>query len=180
MLCIAILIRLSMGKNVFFRQKRPGFKGNPFVMIKFRTMSDAKDSQGNLLPDKDRLAPLGNLLRQTSLDELPEFFNVLKGDMSVVGPRPLLMSYLNRYTSDQMRRHDALPGVTGWAQIHGRNAISWEEKFDLDLWYIDHQSFLLDMHIIARTIQKTLSRSDIHHDGCVTMEPFMGTLSSSY
>jgi lipopolysaccharide/colanic/teichoic acid biosynthesis glycosyltransferase len=174
MLCIAILMRITMGKGIFFRQQRPGLKGKPFYMVKFRTMSNATDLKGNLLPDKDRLTSFGNLLRKTSLDELPEFFNVLKGDMSIVGPRPLLMCYLDRYTNEQMRRHDVLPGITGWAQIHGRNTISWEQKFDLDLWYVDHQSFLLDLHIIVLTIKKTLLRSDINQEGSATMEPFMG------
>ncbi|MBF0451083.1 MAG: sugar transferase [Candidatus Magnetomorum sp.] len=179
MVCIAIWIRFSMGQGVFFRQQRPGMNGKPFIMVKFRTMGHATDSSGKLLPDKDRLTSLGKLLRQTSLDELPEFFNVLKGHMSVVGPRPLLMCYLERYTPEQMRRHTVKPGVTGWAQIHGRNAISWEKKFDLDLWYVDHQSFVLDMHIILLTIRKILSRSDIHHEGCATMEEFQGSEKKS-
>jgi lipopolysaccharide/colanic/teichoic acid biosynthesis glycosyltransferase len=163
-----------MGKGVFFRQLRPGLKGQSFQMIKFRTMRNATDDKGNLLPDKDRLSSLGTFLRKTSLDELPEFFNVLKGDMSIVGPRPLLMSYLGRYSPEQMRRHDVKPGITGWAQVHGRNTISWEKKFTLDVWYVDNQSFAIDIHIIVLTIIKTLSRADINHAGCATMEEFQG------
>ena len=174
MILVAILIRLNMGRGVFFRQLRPGLHGKPFNMIKFRTMRNATDDQGNVLPDKDRLTALGQILRKTSLDELPEFFNVLKGEMSIVGPRPLLMSYLRRYTPEQMRRHDVKPGITGWAQVHGRNAISWEKKFELDVWYVDNQSFAIDIHIIVLTIRKTLSRADIHHEGCATMAEFQG------
>jgi lipopolysaccharide/colanic/teichoic acid biosynthesis glycosyltransferase len=174
MVLVALLIRLKMGKGVFFHQMRPGLHGIPFTMIKFRTMRNATDDQGNALPDEKRLTSLGNFLRTTSLDELPEFFNVIKGDMSVVGPRPLLMSYLNRYTPEQMRRHNVKPGITGWAQIHGRNAISWEKKFEMDVWYVDHKSFALDLHIVVLTIIKTLLRADIQHEGCATMEEFKG------
>jgi len=174
MILVAILIRFIMGKGVFFRQMRPGLKGQSFQMIKFRTMRNTTDNKGNILPDKDRLTPLGHFLRKTSLDELPEFFNVLKGDMSIVGPRPLLMSYLDRYSPEQMRRHDVKPGITGWAQVHGRNTISWEKKFELDVWYVDNQSFVIDIHIIVLTIIKTLLRADINHEGCATMEEFQG------
>ena len=175
MIFLSILIRLSMGSGVFFRQKRPGINGKPFLMYKYRTMNNAKNKKGKLLPDKDRLTTFGLFLRKTSLDELPEFFNVLKGDMSIVGPRPLLMCYLDRYTTEQMRRHDVKPGITGWAQIHGRNAISWEKKFELDIWYVEHKSFILDLHIILLTIKKILLQSDIQHDGCATMEEFQGS-----
>ncbi|KPA16774.1 sugar transferase [Candidatus Magnetomorum sp. HK-1] len=175
MICISVFIRFSMGAGIFFRQQRPGTNGKPFYIYKFRTMCNATDSKGNFLPDKDRLTALGIFLRKTSLDELPEFFNVLKGDMSIVGPRPLLMCYLERYTPEQMRRHNVKPGITGWAQIHGRNAISWEKKFDLDIWYVDHHSFFLDLHIIMLTIKKTLMRADIQHEGCATMLEFQGT-----
>jgi lipopolysaccharide/colanic/teichoic acid biosynthesis glycosyltransferase len=174
MLLVAILIRLNMGRGIFFRQMRPGLHGNPFNMIKFRTMRNATDDQGNVLPDKDRITALGQILRKTSLDELPEFFNVLKGEMSIVGPRPLLMTYLSRYSPEQMRRHNVKSGITGWAQVHGRNAISWEKKFELDIWYVDNRSFAIDIHIIILTIVKTLSRTDIHHEGCATMEEFQG------
>jgi sugar transferase EpsL len=174
MLLVSILIRLTMGKGVFFKQMRPGLHGKPFKMIKFRTMKNATDSKGNMLPDKDRLTSLGHILRKTSLDELPEFFNVLNGEMSIVGPRPLLMAYLGRYTSEQMRRHDVKPGITGWAQVHGRNSISWEKKFELDVWYVDHRSFRIDIKIFVLTVMKTLLRADIQHEGCATMEVFQG------
>jgi len=172
MLLIAVLIRLMQGSDVFFFQQRPGLNGQAFKMIKFRTMSNARDAKGQLLPDEERLTPLGIFLRKTSLDELPEFYNVLKGDMSVVGPRPLLMQYLSRYSPKQMRRHEVKPGITGWAQVHGRNAISWEEKFEMDVWYVDNQSFLLDCHIILLTVKQTLLREGIHHEGCATMMEF--------
>ena len=147
-------------------------------MYKFRTMSEQRDAEGRLLSDGERLTRLGRFLRSSSLDELPELFNVLKGEMSIVGPRPLLMSYLERYTPEQMRRHDAKPGITGWAQVNGRNAISWEDKFALDLWYVDHQSMALDMKIIAMTLWKTLRREGINQPGQATMEEFMGSLSA--
>ncbi len=174
MVIVAIVVRLRLGSPVVFRQQRPGWHGAPFVMYKFRTMTDRRDAQGNLLPDAERLTALGKFLRSTSLDELPELFNVLKGDMSLVGPRPLLMQYLERYTPEQMRRHDAKPGITGWAQINGRNAISWEEKFTLDVWYVDHQSFWLDMKIIGLTCWKVLLREGIAQEGQVTMTEFQG------
>jgi lipopolysaccharide/colanic/teichoic acid biosynthesis glycosyltransferase len=175
MIFVAILIRLIMGKGVFFRQMRPGLHGKPFQMIKFRTMRNATDDQGNMLPDNDRLTYLGLILRKTSLDELPEFFNVLSGDMSIVGPRPLLMSYLSRYSPEQMRRHEVKPGITGWAQVHGRNSISWEKKFERDVWYVENQSLCLDFHIIVLTIIKTFRRDGIHHEGCATMAEFQGS-----
>ena len=163
-----------MGSPVLFKQQRPGLHGKPFMMSKFRTMTDARDGDGNLLPDADRLTRLGRFLRSTSLDELPELFNVLKGDMSLVGPRPLLMRYLDRYTPEQARRHEVRPGITGWAQINGRNALSWEDKFTLDVWYVDHCSLLLDMRIILQTIWKVLRREGISQEGEATMSEFMG------
>lgn len=161
-----------LGRPILFFQQRPGFKGRPFTIYKFRTMKHTKDSRGRLLPDEQRLPPFGRFLRSTSIDELPELFNVLKGDMSLVGPRPLLMEYLDRYTSEQQRRHDVRPGITGWAQINGRNAITWEEKFRLDLWYVDNQSFLLDLKIIALTVWQALKREGIHQEGHATAAKF--------
>ncbi len=173
---VAFLVRIKLGSPVFFRQQRPGLHGQPFTILKFRTMIDAYDMQGNLLPDAERLTSFGRFLRSTSLDELPELLNVLRGDMSLVGPRPLLMQYLGRYTPQQMRRHEVKPGITGWAQIKGRNAITWEEKFALDVWYVDHQSFWLDCKIIAMTLWKTLSREGINQPGQATAEEFMGSI----
>jgi sugar transferase EpsL len=175
MVTTAILLHWSLGKGIFFCQERPGLHGKPFVIYKFRTMRDSRDAKGHLLPDSERLTCLGRLLRSTSLDELPELFNVLSGDMSVVGPRPLLMQYLDRYSPEQMRRHDVKPGITGWAQVNGRNAITWEEKFKLDVWYVDHQSIWLDLEIIALTLLKVLKREGISHTGHATMEEFWGT-----
>ena len=172
---VALLVRLRLGTPILFRQRRPGLRGRPFTLLKFRTMTDARDTSGHLLPDADRLTSLGHFLRASSLDELPEFFNVLKGEMSLVGPRPLLMQYLNRYTPDQMRRHDVRPGVTGWAQINGRNALTWEEKFALDCWYVDHQSFGLDLRILLQTIGKVIRREAISQEGHATMTEFLGT-----
>jgi sugar transferase EpsL len=172
MVFIAILIRLSMGRPMFFRQQRPGLQGQPFVIYKFRTMTDDRDQKGDLLPDGDRLTRLGRFLRSTSLDELPELFNILKGEMSIVGPRPLLMRYLDRYTPEQMRRHAVKPGLTGWAQVNGRNAITWEEKFKLDAWYVDHQSFGLDLKIIAMSLLMVLKREGICQEGEATMEEY--------
>jgi sugar transferase EpsL len=169
---VALLVRSKIGTPVLFRQERPGLHGQPFTIIKFRTMTDKRDAQGNLLPDKDRLTPFGRFLRSTSLDELPELINVLRGDMSVVGPRPLLMKYLDRYTPTQMRRHEVLPGITGWAQVNGRNAISWAEKFALDVWYVDNLSLRLDLQIIALTLWKSLRREGISQTGQATMEEF--------
>ena len=157
LIIIALLVKIRMGSPVLFCQQRPGINGVPFYMFKFRTMTNERDNKGKLLPDKQRLTKLGRFLRSTSLDELPELWNVLKGDLSLVGPRPLLMQYLDRYTSEQARRHEARPGVTGWAQINGRNAISWEEKFELDVWYVDHQTFWLDIRILLVTIGKLCS-----------------------
>ncbi len=175
LLLIALLIRLTMGSPVLFRQQRPGLHGKPFTLYKFRTMTNARDEQGNLLPDEQRLTRLGRFLRSTSLDELPELWNVLKGDMSLVGPRPLLMEYLPLYTPEQFRRHEVRPGITGWAQIHGRNALSWEERFALDVWYVDHVSFWLDLKILALTLWKVLTREGIAHPGSETMPKFTGS-----
>lgn len=174
MLTLAVLVWRKLGRPVLFRQVRPGLHGKPFVMYKFRTMTDARDAQGNLLPDSERLTPFGKWLRATSLDELPELFNVLKGDMSLVGPRPLLMEYLERYTPEQARRHEVKPGITGWAQIHGRNALSWEEKFKLDVWYVDNWSLWLDLKILWRTLWIVLRREGISAEGHATMPEFRG------
>ena len=174
LLVLIIFIRKKIGSPVFFRQVRPGLKGRPFEMVKFRTMTDSKGADGQLLPDADRLTPFGRFLRSTSLDELPELWNVLKGDMSLVGPRPLLMEYLPLYTSEQARRHEARPGVTGWAQINGRNAISWEDKFSLDVWYVDNQSLWLDIKILWLTVKKVLVRDGISAVGEATMSKFTG------
>jgi len=175
LLCLGLMIRVFQGSPVFFRQVRPGKSGKPFTICKFRTMNDRLDANGRLLPDEKRLTPLGKFLRSASLDELPELVNVLKGDMSLVGPRPLLIQYLDRYTPEQARRHEVRPGITGWAQVNGRNAITWEEKFKLDIWYVDHQSFWLDLKIIALTIWKTLKREGINHPGQATVEYFQGS-----
>ena len=175
LLCLALLVWLKLGVPAFFRQTRPGLHGRPFQLIKFRTMCDAFDAQGNSLPDAERLTRFGRWLRATSLDELPELWNVLKGDMSLVGPRPLLMEYLPLYTAAQARRHEAKPGITGWAQVNGRNSLSWEEKFELDVWYVDHLSFLLDIKIILLTIKKVLLREGISAQGEATMPRFTGS-----
>jgi len=172
---LVLLVRIKHSAPVLFRQLRPGLHGNPFFMYKFRTMTNAKDTDGNLLPDAERLTPFGNILRKTSLDELPELINVLKGDMSLVGPRPLLMEYLPLYSSEQARRHEVRPGITGWAQVNGRNAITWEEKFRLDVWYVDNQSFWLDIKILWMTVVKVFKREGISHEGQATMEKFMGS-----
>ena len=174
MLLIAFLIRFSMGRPTFFRQIRPGLHSKPFMIYKFRTMKDVSGKNGQALADRDRLTAIGRFLRSTSIDELPELFNVLKGDMSIVGPRPLLMQYLDRYTPEQVRRHEIKPGLTGWAQVNGRNAITWEEKFKLDVWYVDHQSLWLDLKIIGMTVLKVLKREGISAEGEATMEEFMG------
>ena len=176
LLILAILVRVKLGSPVLFRQERPGYKGRPFRLAKFRSMTDARDAQGQLLPDALRLTRLGRTLRATSLDELPELLNVLRGEMSLVGPRPLLMKYLPRYSAEQMRRHDALPGITGWAQINGRNALTWQEKFRLDVWYVDHWSLGLDIKIILLTIGKVFKREGISQPGHATAEEFMGNL----
>lgn len=171
---IAVLIRLTMGPDVFFHQKRPGLYGKPFKIYKFRTMSKSFDKYGRPLADRDRITRLGKMLRTASLDELPELFNVVRGDMSIVGPRPLLMHYLNRYSPEQARRHEVKPGITGWAQINGRNAITWGQKFEYDVWYVDNQSLLLDIKIIMLTIWKTLKREGISQLGQATAEEFKG------
>ncbi|GAA6754968.1 sugar transferase [Thermus thalpophilus] len=174
MLYIALRIWREMGRPVLFRQVRPGLHGRPFVMYKFRTMTDERDAEGNLLPDEKRLTPLGRFLREHSLDELPEFINVLKGEMSLVGPRPLLMEYLERYTPEQARRHEVKPGITGWAQVNGRNALSWEEKFKLDVWYVDNWTIWLDLKILWLTLVKVLRREGISAPGHATMPEFKG------
>lgn len=174
---VAILIRIKLGSPILFRQVRPGLKGNPFEMVKFRTMLDAVDKDGCPLPDEQRMTPFGRLLRSTSLDELPELWNVLKGDMSLVGPRPLLMEYLPLYNDQQRRRHEVRPGITGWAQINGRNALSWDDRFKLDVWYVDNRSLLLDLKILFRTVKKVLIRDGISADGEVTMSKFDGNQS---
>lgn len=171
---IAILVRKKLGSPVIFKQKRPGLNEKIFTMYKFRTMTDKKDENGNLLPDKDRLTKFGKFLRSTSLDEIPEFFNILKGDMSLIGPRPLLVKYLDRYSKEQSRRHEVRPGISGWAQVNGRNAISWEDKFKYDIEYADSLSFLLDLKIIILTIKKIFMREGISQDGSATMEEFKG------
>lgn len=173
-LLIAILIWLTMGTPIFFRQTRPGIHGQPFTVMKFRTMSLAVDKNNQLLPDFQRMTLLGNVLRKTSLDELPQLLNILKGEMSFVGPRPLLMEYLPLYNAEQLKRHDVKPGITGWAQVNGRNAISWDEKFKLDVWYVENRSFLLDLKIMWLTLAKVLKGSDINQNQQQTMEKFTG------
>lgn len=175
LLVIAGSVWFFLGSPVLFTQNRPGLNAKIFKMIKFRTMRDATDSNGNTLPDSERLTKFGLFLRASSLDELPELWNVLKGDMSLVGPRPLLIEYLALYTPEQMRRHEVRPGITGWAQVNGRNAISWEEKFKLDVWYVDNRSFWLDMKILLLTMKKVFVREGISADGHVTIEPFKGS-----
>ena len=174
LLALAVLVWLKHGWPVFFCQQRPGLRGRPFLMLKFRTMNQNRDAQGNLLPDAQRLTYLGRFLRSTSLDELPELWNVLKGEMSLVGPRPLLMEYLPRYTPAQARRHEVKPGITGWAQVNGRNAISWEDKFKLDVWYVDHCSLWLDMKILVLTVIQVFRRKGINATNHATMPKFMG------
>jgi sugar transferase EpsL len=171
----AILVRVKLGSPILFRQVRPGLHGQPFKMMKFRTMTDERNSQGELLPDAQRLTSFGKFLRSSSLDELPELLNVLKGDMSLVGPRPLLMEYLPLYSAEQSRRHHVKPGITGWAQINGRNAISWEQKFALDVWYVDNQSVLLDIKILCLTVWKVFKREGISAAGEATMSKFTGS-----
>ena len=177
MLVTALLVRRYLGSPVLFSQTRPGFKGKPFQVYKFRTMTDARDSDGNLLSDDVRLTPFGLFLRSSSLDELPQLFNVLKGDIALVGPRPLLMAYLPLYSARQARRHDVRPGITGWAQVNGRNAISWEQKFELDVWYVENQSFWLDLKILALTLKKVFVKEGISADGTHTMPRFNGSNS---
>ena len=175
LIIIIFIIKLKLGTPVIFSQLRPGLNEKTFKFYKFRTMTNAKSADGSLLPDKDRVTPLGNFLRKTSLDELPSLFNVLKGDMSLVGPRPLLVEYLELYSPEQARRHEVKPGITGWAQVNGRNGISWEEKFTLDVWYIDNQSFWLDIKILWKTAWGVLKREGISHPNHVSMEPFRGS-----
>ena len=172
---VAHKVKKNLGSPVLFRQVRPGLHGQPFEMIKFRTMKDAVDEQGNPLPDSERLTAFGKMLRATSLDEMPELWNVIKGDMSIVGPRPLLMEYLPLYNSEQAKRHNARPGITGYAQVNGRNAISWEKKFELDTWYVENQSLWLDFKIMLKTIKKVIAKDDISADGEATMIKFTGT-----
>lgn len=175
LLLTALLVRVKLGSPVLFSQVRPGLHGRPFRMVKFRSMTDARDGSGALLPDAQRLPPFGRFLRASSLDELPELWNVLKGDMSLVGPRPLLMEYLPLYTAEQARRHDVRPGITGWAQVNGRNAISWDDKFRLDVWYVDHHSLALDLRIIAMTFARVVRPQGISAPNSATAEKFTGT-----
>ncbi|WP_306109737.1 sugar transferase [Pseudomonas sp. 8BK] len=174
LLILYVLVRMNLGSPALFRQQRPGLQGRPFMMVKFRTMLDALDADGNPLPDDVRLTRFGRLLRATSLDELPELWNVLKGDMSLVGPRPLLMEYLPLYSAEQMRRHEVRPGITGWAQVNGRNALSWPQKFALDVWYVDNRSLLLDIRILLLTVKKVFVREGISADGQATTSRFTG------
>lgn len=175
MVIVFVLVWIFIGWPVIFTQPRPGYKGKVFKLYKFRSMKVIHDAQGNLLPDEKRLTRFGKILRASSLDELPELFNILKGEMRLVGPRPLLVAYLERYTPEQARRHDVLPGITGWAQVNGRNALSWEEKFKLDVWYVDHQSFWLDVKILVMTLVKVFKREAISAPGSVTAPEFMGS-----
>jgi lipopolysaccharide/colanic/teichoic acid biosynthesis glycosyltransferase len=179
LLITAILVRTKLGSPVIFRQARPGKNGEIFQLYKFRSMTDARDENGQLLPDEVRLTNFGKLLRSTSLDELPELWNILKGDMSIVGPRPLLVKYLPLYNEEQRRRHDVRPGLTGWAQVHGRNAISWEEKFRLDVWYVGHVNFVVDVKVIFLTVKNVFCREGISSETAVTMEEFTGTRETS-
>ena len=172
---VAYKVRKNLGSPVLFRQVRPGLNGKPFEMIKFRSMKDAVDAQGDSLPDSERLTPFGQMLRSSSLDEMPELWNVIKGEMSIVGPRPLLMEYLPLYNEQQAKRHNVRPGITGYAQVNGRNAISWEKKFELDTWYVENRSLWLDFKIMLKTVQKVLSRDDISAEGEATMSKFTGT-----
>lgn len=174
---LAVLVYINLGSPALFRQQRPGLLGKPFTFYKFRTMNNRTDENGRLLPDEDRLTGFGSFLRGTSLDELPQLFNVIRGDMSLIGPRPLLMEYLDLYTDEQMRRHEVRPGITGWAQVNGRNAITWEEKFKLDLWYVDNKSFLLDLRIILLTIVRIIRKEDINQEGVATAEKFRGSVT---
>jgi lipopolysaccharide/colanic/teichoic acid biosynthesis glycosyltransferase len=172
---VAYKVKKNLGSPVLFRQLRPGLHGKPFEMIKFRSMKDALDTAGNPLPDSERLTPFGKMLRATSLDEMPELWNVIKGDMSIVGPRPLLMEYLPLYNSEQAKRHEVRPGITGYAQVNGRNAISWEKKFELDTWYVNNHSLWLDFKIMLKTVKKVLAKDDISAEGDVTMHKFTGS-----
>jgi lipopolysaccharide/colanic/teichoic acid biosynthesis glycosyltransferase len=174
LLVLAILVWIVHGRPIVFRQQRAGYKGRPFSVFKFRTMTDRTAPDGSLLPDAERLTPFGRFLRSASLDELPELFNILRGEMSLVGPRPLFLKYLGRYSLEQMRRHDVLPGLTGWAQVNGRNALTWEEKFTFDVWYVDHWTFWLDIKILWLSLWKTFIREGISQPGHATMEEFKG------
>ncbi|WP_134685863.1 sugar transferase [Brevibacillus migulae] len=175
LIVLIILIRVKIGSPVLFKQRRPGFQGRPFIIYKFRTMTDQRDEQGRLLPDEARIIPLGRMLRKYSLDELPQLLNVLKGELSLVGPRPLLMEYLPLYSPEQARRHEVKPGITGWAQVHGRNALTWEEKFALDVWYVDHRSFLLDLRILWMTAGKVFHREETAQQEYLVVEDFAGS-----
>jgi sugar transferase EpsL len=170
----ALLVRIKLGSPVFFVQVRPGLHAKPFRIYKFRTMTDSRDKNGHLLPEEERLVPFGMFLRRYSLDELPQLLNVIKGDLSLVGPRPLLMSYISKYTAEQARRHEVRPGITGWAQINGRNNLTWEEKFGMDVWYVDHQSLWLDLNILLKTVSKVIHSEGISQQGHVTMPVFEG------
>ncbi|MFG6178947.1 sugar transferase [Halomonas sp. THAF12] len=172
--CVALLVALRLGRPVFFRQQRPGLHGRPYEIIKFRTMRYAVDARGRPLPDEQRMTRLGTWLRGSSLDELPELWNVIRGEMSLVGPRPLMMEYLPRYSAEQYRRHDVLPGITGWAQVNGRNSLSWQKKFELDVWYVDHHTLRLDLYILMLTVRKVLSRDGVSAEGHVTVDEFYG------
>lgn len=174
LLLIAVLVRMLIGSPILFTQQRPGYRGTPFFIYKFRTMTNRLDSSGSLLPDAERLTRLGHFLRAFSLDELPELFNILRGEMSFVGPRPLLMQYLPLYSKEQARRHDVMPGLTGWAQVNGRNALTWPDKFKYDIWYVDHWSFWLDIKIILMTVLKVFNREGISQAGQATTEYFKG------
>ena len=175
LLLMAVMVRVSLGSPVLFKQDRPGYQGQPFKFYKFRTMTNYTDEYGNLLPDKERLTRFGSFLRKTSLDEFPSLLNVLKGDMSLVGPRPLLMQYLSKYSDFEMRRHEVKPGITGWAQINGRNAITWEDRFNYDIWYVDNQSFWLDLKILFLTLFKVVKMEGISARGEATMPEFKGS-----
>ena len=175
---VALAVRVVLGPPVLFRQERPGRHGTPFTILKFRTMNDRRRATGSLLPDEERLTRLGRFLRRTSVDEVPELYNVLRGDMSLVGPRPLLMEYLPLYSPDQRRRHEVRPGITGWAQVNGRNALTWNDKFRLDTWYVEHRGLALDLKILAMTVGKVLRGADIAAPGVATMEPFRGNTSA--
>jgi sugar transferase EpsL len=180
LLIISLLVWIKLGLPILYRQQRPGLRGRPFSNYKFRTMTDMSDDSGKLLPDSDRLTGFGRFLRSSSLDELPELFNVVKGEMSLVGPRPLLMQYLDRYSVEQNRRHNVLPGITGWAQVNGRNALNWQDKFRLDVWYVDHWSFWLDIRILLMTIGKVFRREGITQAGHATAEEFLGNNESDH
>jgi lipopolysaccharide/colanic/teichoic acid biosynthesis glycosyltransferase len=179
-LLLAALVRLLDGAPILFRHVRAGLHGKPFTLYKFRTMTNARDGEGSLLPDAERLTALGQFLRKTSMDEVPQLLNVLRGEMSLVGPRPLLMNYLQRYTPEQMRRHEVKPGITGWAQVNGRNAITWEEKFILDVWYVDHWSMGLDLKVLVLTVWKWIAQEGISQPGYATAEEFMGSEEANF